>query len=266
MPTIDPALVPVINPGQLFSRFTTDTTLNIRWIEPTDPVYYEVQNRPVADVALRQLILAKALDNINLRLSHQAIFPFLIPPKVNAGTGGILDLPISWIWDMHISIPAKWILLRLTKIERISGHNPTSTGSDQSDYTGKLRLIFAAQEIGATAETSLFYLDYDIASLLSYQFVPAVVVTSAIASDAVDPSEAETIAGYAIFRTLDLDDPETQTFLDGVHPQPIPQTAMEMVILIRQLYMRYLILNQVEHLIQAISSYNRWFMAQVYWL
>ena len=38
MPTINPSLVPTIAPGNLFQALTTDSTLNVRWITPTDPV------------------------------------------------------------------------------------------------------------------------------------------------------------------------------------------------------------------------------------
>jgi len=64
MPEINPALVPTIDPGNIFSRFTTDDTLNVRWLVPGDPVLFEAINRPMADIVLRQLIIAKALDII----------------------------------------------------------------------------------------------------------------------------------------------------------------------------------------------------------
>jgi len=82
MPTISPALVPTVTPGNLFDRLTQDTTLNIRWLTATDPVLFEALNRPMADIALRQLIIAKAVDALQLRLSFQNLFPFLITTKV----------------------------------------------------------------------------------------------------------------------------------------------------------------------------------------
>jgi hypothetical protein len=221
MPTINPALVPTIAPGNIFTAFTEDTTLNIRWLTPEDPVLFEAYNRPIADVALRQLILAKAVDNLELRLGHLAIFPFLIPPKLNAGSGE-LDLPLSWIWDMHISIPTKWEYLRLAKIKRIKGENISNTGTVVGTYTGILRLIFTAQATGSASETSLFYLDYQIDSLSSYQCVKADVVTSTEEANAVDPGEAETIGGWAQFRTLDLADSGVAGFLNAVPPPGIP--------------------------------------------
>jgi hypothetical protein len=205
----------------MFSRFTTDDTLNIRWLTAEDPVLFEVYNRPSADIALRQLIIAKAIDNLELRLGHLTIFPFLIPPLLNYGSGEI-DLPLSWIWDMHISIPSKWEYLRLAKIKRIKGENISHTGTVVGDYTGILRLIFTAQAAGATSETSLFYLDFQIDSVYTYQFAKANVVTSSEETNAIDPGEAETIGGYAIFRTLDPTDVGIAGFYNAVPPPAVP--------------------------------------------
>ena len=73
MPVIDSDLVPCIAPGSLFSRFTSDQQINIRWLVPVDPVVWSVLNRPMADIALRQLILAKTLDS----LTPPSAFPIL---------------------------------------------------------------------------------------------------------------------------------------------------------------------------------------------
>ena len=132
MPTINPLLIPRISAGNLFDQLTTNTSINIRWVTALDPVFFEAINRPIADVAVRQLIIAKTLDAINLRLSHQALFPFLIPAKVDVGTTEI-ELPGSWIWDLHASLPKKWENVRLAKIKRISGTNGVTSG-----FTGKL--------------------------------------------------------------------------------------------------------------------------------
>ena len=214
MTTINPALVPTIQPGTIFDRFTTDTTLNVRWITALDPVLGEVYNRPIADVALRQLILAKALDAINLRLSFLSEFPFLIVPRVVAGSTK-MELPSSWIWDMHTSLPSKWELLRLAKIKRVSGVNG---GGSHPNYTGKLRLVFTATTASTTAETALFEADYVIDSTLTYQISEIRAVLEADESNAIDPSEAETLAGYVIFRTLDVNDTTAQAFFDLMAP------------------------------------------------
>ncbi len=107
MPTINPALIPTIAPGTIFSRFTddSDNTLNIRWLEAVDPCLFEALNRPTGDVVVRQLIIAKALDTIQLRLSHLAMFPFLVPPRLTVDAGEA-ELPVAWIHDMHVSLPA----------------------------------------------------------------------------------------------------------------------------------------------------------------
>src|SRR5574343_1617221 len=119
MPTIDPTKVPTVQPGSLFSQFTGNTSLAIRWITSRDPAYFEVLNRPLSDMALREIILAKTLDNINLRLGHKALFPFLVQPRV-IGSLGEVDVPPSWVYDMHVSIPSKWENVRLAKIDRKS--------------------------------------------------------------------------------------------------------------------------------------------------
>lgn len=216
MPTIDANLVPTITPGNIFERLTTDQSLTVRWLVPRDPVIFEAMNRPIADVALRQLIIAKALDDINLRLSHQALFPFLIPAKVDAGSSGSLELPGSWLWDVHVSIPAKWELLRLAKIKRISGSNTAGSGGDE--VTGKLRFVFSAQEQGSASEVFLFYVDYEIESFFTYQIRQIQPVTSEEESNPIDAGEQETISGRIIFRTLDRDDSDIETVLKALAP------------------------------------------------
>lgn len=221
-PDINPALVPTVNPGQMFSRFTEDTTLNIRWLVSQDPVLFEVLNRPIADVVVRQLIIAKAIDALQLRLSHQALFPFLITCKIQTGTHEV-ETPPSWIWDMHVSIPAKWELLRLAKVERISGSNGSgSSGSTGSDITGKLRLIFTAQEKGSNIEVALFYVDYQIDNVFTYQIVRVTPADTTIDPVSIDPGEAETINGFIYFRTLDRSVAENKDFLLSLAPPIVP--------------------------------------------
>ena len=171
---------------------------------------FEVSNRPIADTVIRQLILAKAVDQINLRLGHQALFPFIMQTKIISGTS-LIDIPLSWIWDTNVALPEKWEDLRLAKIKRMSGEN--SSGTDEA-YTGILRLFFTAE---FSAETYMFYVDYDIASQLEYQPFEIVVVTDE-ETPAVIEAERNTIAGQVIFRTLDTDDADVRTFLDSVPP------------------------------------------------
>ena len=216
MPEIDPNLVPTITPGNIFERLTTDTSINIRWLVSTDPVLAEVMNRPIADLALRQLIIAKALDDINLRISHQALFPFLIPAKVEAGSAGAIELPGSWIWDMHVSIPAKWEYLRLARVKRISGTNIGGSGGDE--VTGILRFVFSAQQVGSTTEAYLFYVDYQLDSFFTYQIKPIQAATTEEESNPIDSGEIETIAGYVVFRTLDRSDTSIEAFLKALAP------------------------------------------------
>lgn len=164
MPTINPDMVPTIAPGYLFTSLTGgDATLQIRWLTATDPVFYEVANRPLADLTVRQLIIAKAVDSLQVRLGHQTLFPFVTQPRVSSGTTEV-DVPIGWIWDLHASMPKKWENFRLAKIKRMSGSNSTTDG-----YSGVVRLIFSANVKNSATEVYLFSADYDITSPLTYQ-------------------------------------------------------------------------------------------------
>jgi hypothetical protein len=214
MPTIDPTLVPSINPGSLFSRFTTDTSINIRWFVPVDPVTNTVLNRPIADVALRQLILAKTMDALNLRLGHQALFPFLTTAQLNSGTQNV-DIPPSWVWDMQVSLPQKWERVRLSIIKRLSGVNIDTTNTE---YTGLLRLIFTAQEQGSTSEVAVFFADYQIDSTLTYQIARIKIPPLGSEPLVLSPGESETVGGFITFRTLDTTDIGTQAMLTIVSP------------------------------------------------
>ena len=226
MPTINPSLVPTIAPGNLFQALTTDSTLNVRWITPTDPVYYEAINRPMADITLRQLILAKTLDMLSISIGHEAIFPFLIQARVDGAITNA-QLPNGWIWDLHMSAPYKWQDFRLARIMRVDGTNPGSTGT----YTGTLRLIFTATQISSPIETALFYADYLIDSPLTYQRLRLTVCTYDnrlihLETVYIDGSESETIKGFITFRTLLQDDSVVQAFYNLVAPStllpPVP--------------------------------------------
>jgi hypothetical protein len=217
MPDIDPALVPCLEPGNIFSRFTTDDSLDIRWLTASDPVFFQALNRPDADIAFRQLILAKSLDQINLRLSHQSFFPFYIQPTLKNNA----ILPLSWIWDLHASLPRKWQNVRLAKLVRIDGDltGGAGTGGTGSDFTGTVRLIFSAVASGSSTETSIFKADYLIDSALTYQRLEILPID---ASDGeavyIAPSEASTISGNITFRTLDVDDSDVREFYDLIPP------------------------------------------------
>lgn len=216
MPTISPSLIPSKTPGALFDSLTGgDTSLNVRWLAATDPVFYEVLNRPIADVTVRQLVIAKAVDALNVRLGHQASFPFLGTPKITDGTTEA-DILSGWIWDMQASIPKKWENMRLSKIQRLAGANG-GTGT----YSGKLRLIFSANLTGVSTETSLLYADYEIDSYLTYQPTRLQTVTSSIINNAVNTSESSTLSGMIIFKTLDTELTNVQAFLDLLAPQSV---------------------------------------------
>jgi hypothetical protein len=206
-------MIPTKSPGTLFESLTgNDPTLNIRWLQATDPVYFEVFNRPLSDLTVRQLVIAKALDNVQLKLGHQALFPFLVQPLVSSGTD-VVDVPLGWIWDMHASMPKKWERLRLAKIKRISGVNDVTSG-----YTGKLRLIFTASVGASTTEVAVFYVDYEIDSDLTYQCLKLQVVPSTEEPIVINPGEEETVCGLIIFKTMSLAESGVISFLDLLAP------------------------------------------------
>lgn len=206
-------MVPTKAPGTIFSALTGgDSTLNIRWLTNQDPAFFEVLNRPIADLTVRQLVIAKAVDNLQVRLGHDALFPFLVQPRVTSGTTEV-DIPIGLIWDFHASLPKKWENIRLAKIKRVSGTNGTTEG-----YAGSLRLIFTANVENSTTEVGIFYVDYVIDSTLTYQLARLSVLTSAEETVVINPGEAETVAGFIIFKTLDTTDDTVQEFLDLLAP------------------------------------------------
>lgn len=206
-------MVPTKAPGTIFSSLMgDDSTLNIRWLKPTDPAFYEVLNRPLSDLTVRQLVIAKALDALQIRLGHQNLFPFLVQPKVSSGTSEA-EIPAGLIWDLHASLPQKWEKLRLAKVKRLSGTNGETSG-----YTGWLRFIFTAHVEGSTTEVAIFQADYQIDSDLTYQSVRLDVVETPEETVAINAGERETAAGFLIFRTMDLDLTATTDFLDLVAP------------------------------------------------
>lgn len=212
MPAINSSQVPTVAPGDLFETFTGDTSLNIRWITATDPVYYEVANRPVADVVVRQLILAKAIDALNVSLNHAAIYPYVVQPQVGSFTESV-DVPIGFIWDLHLSLPKKWRNVRLAKIKRLSGSNDDTAG-----YTGKLRVIFTADQEGTTVETAIFYADYTINTTLTFQPMALTVVPNGDESLVLSTTETSSVSGYITFKTLDVDAVATQAFYGALLP------------------------------------------------
>jgi len=213
MPNFNSGLVPTITPGTIFDRFLSDETINIRWLTALDPAYFEAINRPMADITLRQLIIAKALDTQNAKLGAASIFPFLITPQVTNGSSSV-ELPVRLFWDMHVSIPGRWRNLRLARVDRISGAN-------NPDITGTARFIWAAEDSSdGDTEKALFYADYEIDSDVTYQIAPITLVDSGIANPltAAPDGQANFIGGLVVFRTGDLDDSTFSSFFEFVGP------------------------------------------------
>ena len=216
MPTIDPLLIPTVNPGSLFHLLSTNNSLAIRWLTAADPHYFDVYNRVSADLAVRQLIIAKSLDQVGLRLSHQNLFPFLVSPTIDIGTLKI-SLPISWLWDCHVSLKDSYRSLRLAKIIRIDGSN------DSGGYTGTFRLVFTGIPIGGSSEIGLFYVDYKIDSTLSFQISYIIPCTASEFNPAIPTTEYSAIAGYVMFRTLDTE--IDSAFFDALAPSIATSTV-----------------------------------------
>jgi hypothetical protein len=177
----------------------------------TDPVFFESLNRPHADLVLRQLILAKAVDALQLSLGKQALYPFLVQPQVSSGTA-IADVPPNWIWDISLSMPQKWEMPRLAKVKRISGTNVSGV------YTGYLRLIFTASQETSTTELAVFYADYQIDSNLTYQLSRLSISSTVEEALSIDATETQTVIGFIEFRTMDTTKVLVQTFLNLIAP------------------------------------------------
>jgi hypothetical protein len=168
MPSVDPNLVPAVNPGSVFFTLTTNATLSVRWVEARDPHYFDTYNRPMADLLLRQLIIAKSLDQVG-------------------------DV---WGCSATCSNPG----LRLIQVLR-NGTNDSTT----SEFTGTMRLVFGGVRDGGSELTAVYYADYTIDSSLSFQIVPVIDATESktLYSPVVDATEHELTTGYLVFRTLD---------------------------------------------------------------
>jgi len=201
MPAIDPSLIPLVTPGNVFPTITETPTLAVRFLVAQDPHFFDTYNRPMGDIVVRQLILAKSIDQLGLRISHQANFPFLNPATVEVATNS-LSLPLSWIWDMHVSIPDTWENLRLARLQRFAGESDVTDDT----FTGAIRFVFTANMVGSSTEVGLFYVDYEIDSDLTYQIRSIVPATIAEDANPIASNQHQTLAGFVIFRTVDTDD------------------------------------------------------------
>jgi hypothetical protein len=217
MPTISPSLIPLKSIGNLFSSLSGgDSTLNIRWLSPTDPVFYEALNRPIADIAVRQLVIAKSVDAIQAQVGRQSVFPFIVQPIVGFNTTQFVEIPMGMIWDMQVSVPAKWRYLRLAEIQRVRGTNDISA----QEYTGTYRFVFSGvTEIDST-EVYIFYADYQLDSNLYFQPVQIEIVDANVAGNNqyIPAAESQTVSGWITFKTLSQNDDFNQTFYQNLSP------------------------------------------------
>lgn len=170
----------------------------------------------MADITVRQLVIAKAVDNLQYRLGSQTLFPFIIQPKVASGEMQT-DVPIGWIWDITLSMPSKWENVRLARILRESGVNSSTAG-----YSGVIRVLFTANLAGTVTETYILKADYNINSDLTYQVVRLEAATDDdVPGLAINPNEAQTVTGFITFRTMDTDLEVNRAFLDLVAPSEV---------------------------------------------
>ena len=222
IPTINPIVVPTKAPGTLFTALTGgDQTLNIRWLTATDPAFYEVLNRPLADITVRQLVIAKAVDNLQYRLGSQTLFPFIIQPKVSSGTLQT-DVPIGWVWDLTISMPSKWENVRLARLFREGGSNNPTEG-----YSGTIKAIFAANIINSVTETFILMAEYNINSDQTYQVAKLEAATDyETPGQAINPNESQTVTGFITFRTLNADLEVNRAFFDLLAPGEVTSGTM----------------------------------------
>lgn len=215
MTQINYNLIPTKAPGTLFASFSGgDDNLKIRYHVALEPVYYEIFNRPLKDLEVRQMVIAKAVDTLQLLIGSRFYYPFLVQPRITSTLGDI-DLPTEMIWDMHISFPESWETFRLARIKRISGGNGT-TG-----YTGILRFFFTASRSGSAVEVSNLYADYEINSTLTYQLSRLLPVLSGepivLSSD-----ERGQFSGFITFLTLDVSNTSVQDVLNILAPPTGP--------------------------------------------
>ena len=207
MPNFNPSLVPLLSPGTLFKKFINDESVRVRTMTPQDPVYYGSFNRPLYDLELRELMLAKSLDQFSNAAGARLIYPFIIQPKIAVGTA-VIYVPTRLFWDMKVQLPDGWTNLRLASVDRISGTN--------DPYSGIIRFVFVGDHtVGSTTDTlALFYVDYSIASDLTYQIVDVQMPDGSTVPQ-FDLS-GETLTGKVVFKTGDIDDPTFTTFYNSV--------------------------------------------------
>jgi len=219
MPIFNNSLIPSVSAGRIIDRFLSDETLNVRWLTPEDPAHFSALNRPLSDLALRQLVIAKVLDTITLDLKFVEKFPFVCQPVVEGGSF-TLDLPLKLIRDLHVAFPAKYANPRLARIDRLNGSNDSGT---DPKYTGTLRFIFIADS-GDGSDVALFYADYLIDSSDDLQFVSVEAASDQSKVPGLTPLPSEDsgfITGVMIFRTGDQDLSDITTFYDFVAPSDV---------------------------------------------
>lgn len=218
--------VPDISPATLYDTLTSDPTFAVRWAGPRDPVYYHSINRPVADVALRQLMIAKALSRVNICLAKDALYPFVVQPKLSDDT----SVPVGWVWDTHGIIPYEYHNLRLAYIIRLSGTNPVDwcapgTTPPESDseyiYDGLIRCVFCANRDGYLQDFQMFYVDYDITGSTIYQRSRfntnyGILYGTLSNPQLIDVHINQFIQGQITFKLLDQSDADVRIFFDTI--------------------------------------------------
>jgi hypothetical protein len=218
MTTINYNIIPTKIPGTIFASLSGgDQTLSVRYLGALEPVHYAILNRPLKDIEVRQMVIAKALDTISDSIGSRMYYPFLIQPIVVSNITNI-DLNVNIIRDLQISCPADWYDFRLAKIVRISGQNDVDGA-----YTGRLRFIFSASMVNSPTEYAIFSADYVIESSLSFQVMPLSKV-SADSLGVLSPSELNRFSGQITFSTLDFSDQTVADLFDVLAPPTDDET------------------------------------------
>jgi hypothetical protein len=95
----------------------------------------------------------------------------------------------------------------------VGSDNPTS-----HVHTGSMRLVFTANRIGSVSEVGIFFVDYQIDSVLTYQIKTINPATIAEFPTPLPSDQSSSIAGFVIFKTLDTSDQTISDFFTALAP------------------------------------------------
>lgn len=207
MPSINPALIPSITGKNLFQALTEQEQINIRWMTNEDKVYFNHINRPMADLAVRQLIIAKSIVEFSLDVAAAGRFPFLLNPVIVDGASEV-DVPDGLVNDFNIIHSLDASNMRLGRIDLLS------SDMDGDDFAGKLRLIFVVTQ--DDEDKGLGYVEYDAASTLSFQRATFNVITDGSLGFEPLGINPSSVTARVVLKTLDASDINIEEFYDFI--------------------------------------------------